>query len=224
MPVSPKYIFRIQEEYAVSDDDKAEIMADGLQSKKWKDGYTNFKKNIRSHLKAAQRGRCAFCRLWVSVGTSHSNLEHLVGKKAYPQFEFVPSNIVYCCLKCNLAKGQKPTLTDPEVIKAEQLFPGESEGFLIVNPYHDNYEDHIDFIDNIIITSIAGSIKGSNTIEHYDLTRADIAEERARDMMLDRDEIGKRLLFRLTESGTSQSDMDQIKNIISELPRWIVEV
>lgn len=80
MAVHPNYIFRIDEVYDKSDADNTEIANDSTSNLSWSKGYKTFKANIRIHLKLEQNGRCAFCRCRVSVGTSWSNLEHLVSK------------------------------------------------------------------------------------------------------------------------------------------------
>ena len=110
MGINPKYIFKIEDIYDLTQEDINEINNDSLKNLEWKDGYTNFKLNIRKHLKLKQNNRCAFCRCRVSIGTSYSNLEHLVSKTDYPQFKFFPKNLVYCCVKCNLAKVRKNTM------------------------------------------------------------------------------------------------------------------
>ena len=224
MSIPGQYTFRINAVYVKTVADLAEIAADKAASLAWSKGYNEFKENIRSHLKLQQTGRCAFCRCWVSVGTSFSNLEHIIGKTAYPQFEFLSENLVYCCTRCNLSKSKKNTLSVPIADKAAQLFPTVSEEFIIINPYYDDYESHIDFLDHVIIATVEGSAKGSNTISFYNLTRTDLAEDRAREFNLSHARLRDQLLARVTNPDTPVNALAQINDIIAQLPNWVVQL
>jgi uncharacterized protein (TIGR02646 family) len=222
MPVRQEYIFRITTIYTLTAEDNADIAAGQAAKLKWGDGYSVFKENIRNHLKRAQRGRCAFCRCLVSVGTSYSDLEHIVSKKDYPQFQFLPLNLTYSCTKCNLSKVKKNTITNAIQNKTLQHFPTTSSEFNIVNPYLDDYENHIDFIDDIIISVANNSTKGAKTIELYGLTRPELAEERAREFKLGPRNVHQQLLARLTLPTIDIAIMNQINKIITQLPNWVV--
>ncbi|WP_316801436.1 hypothetical protein [Pedobacter frigidisoli] len=222
MPVPNSYRFLIANEYNLTAADNTEITAGKSKKIKWDKGYPGFKLNIRRHLKHEQKNRCAFCRIRVSVGTAYSNLEHLVGKTDYPQFEFLSKNLAYCCQKCNFSKVAKQTLATPNAIKSSQIYPIVSNGFTIVNPYHDLYENHFDFIDQIIITVINNSSKGLNTIEAYKLSRVELAEERAYEHQVDMSTLNKQLISRLLDPSITQDTITQINNIIADLPNWEV--
>jgi len=219
MAIRPEYIFTIDVSYVKTEADILEINTDSGEGKKWKDGYSTFKVNIRRHLKVKQNGRCAFCRCYVSIGTSFSNLEHIVSKSKYPQFEFEPDNLVYCCWLCNKGKLIRNTLNNPVAIAAEQPFPVLSNGFMIINPYYDNYEDHIEFFDEVIVVS-TNSTKGDNTIEYYNLTRPELAEERAREFKLNQQQIHHQLMQRLTTHSNHPLIINQINQIIAQMPFW----
>ncbi len=222
MAVRGEYIFKINNVYVKSDNDINEIDADLLENKEWKDGYTIFKKNIRRHLKVNQNGRCAFCRCYVSIGTSYSNLEHIVAKGNYPQFEFYPNNLVYCCWLCNKGKSIKNTLFNPVADRALQQYPNNSSGFLIINPYYDNYDEHIDFYDDIIIYAKDDSEKGKLTIKYYSLTRPELAEERAREFKFNQADINTQLLQLLISHSDNPDITSQINQVIEELPYWTI--
>jgi len=149
MSVPDKYKFRINNQYQKTADDTSEIDNDSYLEKEWENGYTNFKLNIRAHLKKEQKNKCAFCRCRVSIGTSYSNLEHLVPKKQYTQFTFKEDNLVYSCHLCNFSKTKKNTLANPVPNTSQQQFPDNSQGFNIVNPYYDDYELYLDFLDDV---------------------------------------------------------------------------
>src|SRR5690606_6952644 len=222
MPIRQEYIFMIATSYAKTAADTLIINTDGAAGKKWKDDYSTFKVNIRRHLKVEQTGRYAFSRCYVSIGTSYSNLEHLVSKSDYPQFEFHPDNLVYCCWLCNKGKLVRNTLSNPVADKTQQTFPTLSNGFVIVNPYHDNYEDHIEFFDEVIIVTKNNSPKGDKTIEYYNLSRPELAEERAREFKLNQQQVHHRLLQRLTTHSNQPLILNQVNQIIGQLPYWTV--
>jgi uncharacterized protein (TIGR02646 family) len=220
MPVPAEYKFTIAATYTLTAADNTEIAAGKAAKLKWGKGYPVFKAAIRAHLKLQQSGRCAFCRLRVPTGMTFSNLEHLVGKTKYSQFEFLPQNLVYSCHRCNFSKVAKPTLTAPNANPATQTYPINSAGFTIINPYHDPYENHIDFLDGVIITSANNSSKGKNTIDLYGLTRVELAEDRASDQKLNQQSLNKQMVVRLTDPTTDQAIINQINAIIANLPTW----
>jgi uncharacterized protein (TIGR02646 family) len=220
MAVPIQYIFRINNVYPKTAVDNAEIANDSAANMTWSKGYTNFKQNIRVHLKLAQNGRCAFCRCKVHVGTSFSNLEHLISKTDYPQFKFTSDNLVYCCTKCNLSKVKQNTLSNPNPVKAQQIFPSNSGGFEIVNPYYDDFQSHLDFIDDIIIVVANNSQKGRKTIKLYKLYRPDLAEERASELQLIQQTVNQQLMTKLTSITIDQATIDQINAVIAQIPSW----
>jgi hypothetical protein len=161
-----------------------------------------------------------FCRCKVNVGTSWSNLEHLVSKTEYPQFQFKSENLVYCCTKCNMSKVKQNTLSNPSADKEQQVYPTNSDGFEIVNPYYDDFQNHLDFIDDIIIVVANNSDKGKETIRLYKLYRPELAEERASELKLNQQTLNQQLLIRLTSSAIDQNTIDQINNVIAQIPTW----
>lgn len=222
MAIPTQYLFRINNPYPMTTSDNLEISSDSYAGLSWSEGYKNFKNNIRTHLKLAQNGRCAFCRCRVSVGTSWSNLEHLVPKDHYPQFKFKSENLVYCCTRCNMSKVTKNTLSNPNPVKAQQVFPTVSIGFEIINPYFDDFQNHLDFIDDIIIVVANNSSKGRETIRLYKLFRPELAEERASELKLNQQTINQQLLTRLTSSTIDPTTIMQINSVLAQLPTWTI--
>lgn len=220
MAVPVQYIFRINNVYQKTAGDNTEIANDTASNLVWSRGYLGFRQNIRVHLKLAQNGRCAFCRCKVNVGTSWSNLEHLVSKKDYTQFKFQPDNLVYCCTKCNMSKVKQNTLSNPNPIKAQQVFPSNSGDFTIVNPYYDDFQAHLDFIDDIIIVVANNSDKGRETIKLYKLYRPDLAEDRASELKLNQQTVNQQLMARLTSTAIDQDTIVQINAVIAQIPTW----
>lgn len=223
MPIRREYIFTIATAYIKSKADITEINNDRANGKKWKDGYSTFKTRIRRYLKIAQHGRCAFCRCYVSIGTSYSNLEHLVSKSDYEQFEFLPENLVYCCWQCNKGKLVRNTLSGPVEDKVRQQFPTQSNGFVIINPYHDHFEDHIDFFDEVLILSKDNSTKGDTTIDFYNLSRPELAEERAREFKLNQEQLNHQLMQKLTTHSNQPKIINQMHQILAHMPDWTLD-
>src|SRR5579863_3299461 len=215
MPVPAEYKFRIDVPYVITDEDQSDIYEGKAGSKKWKDAYKLFKGNIREHLRKKQKARCAFCRLRINESNSYSNLEHIVGKTAYPQFEFLPRNLVNACIKCNFSKSIQSTIRNPVANKAMQVYPLTSNEFKIVNPYLDDFETHLDFIDNLIITPVNNSEKGINTIKYYKLTRPKLAEDRAAEFRIDTGELMETCVLRLNEAKDSKLILDQLREMIA---------
>jgi uncharacterized protein (TIGR02646 family) len=220
MAVRPEYIFRVNVAYVKTAADNVEIAADDDANKKWKYAYKTFKPRIRNHLKGQQNGRCAFCRCIVNVGTSYANLEHIVSKSDYSQFKTLPQNLVYSCWLCNKSKKKRNTIDNPEINRELQVFPTTADGFVIVNPYYDNYEAHIDFLDEVIVIRNNNSTKGANTIEFYNLARPELAEERAREFKLNQNYLTQQLLLRLTDMSTPPDVLAQVNGIIAQMPIW----
>jgi uncharacterized protein (TIGR02646 family) len=220
MAVPAQYIFRINNAYIKTADDNAEITNDSALNLSWSDGYKTFKGNIRIYLKLAQNGRCAFCRCKIYTGTSWSNLEHLVSKTDYPQFKFTSENLVYCCTRCNMSKVKGNTLSNPNPIKTQQVFPNNSNGFEIVNPYYDDFQTHIDFIDSIIIVVANNSDKGRETIKLYKLYRPELAEDRASELQINQQTVNQQLMARLTSATIDLATIDQINAVIAQMPTW----
>lgn len=220
MAVPVQYIFKVDHAYVRTAADDLEINTDVASNLKWSKGYSTFKGNIKVYLKKKQRGRCAFCRCRISNGTSWSNLEHLVSKTDYPQFKFKPENLVYCCTKCNMSKVKQSVLGNPDMIKANQVFPNNSNEFKIINPYYDDYEQHIDFLDDIIVVVANNSSKGRETIKLYKLFRSELAEDRASEFSISQQTINQQLLARLTSRTIDQETIDQINAVIAQIPDW----
>lgn len=222
MAVPDQYIFRLNNAYQITAEDNTEIANDTAAKLSWLKGYNEFKKNIRLHLKLAQKGRCAFCRLRISTGTSWPNLEHLVSQKDYTQFKFQSDNLVYCCTKCNLSKGTQNILSNPDPVKEQQVFPNNSGGFTIVNPYYDDFQTHLDFIDDIIIVVVNNSNKGRETIKLYKLYRPELAEDRASELHLNQLTVNQQLMASLTSIAVEQATIEQINAVIDQMPNWTI--
>ncbi len=119
-----------------------------------------------------------------------------------------------------MAKKKQNTLSNPNPKKALQLFPNSSNEFKIVNPYLDDYQSHLDFIDDILIVVANNSNKGRETIKLYKLYRPELAEDRARELQLNKQTSNQKLMARLTSATIDQATIDQINKVIAQIPTW----
>lgn len=207
-----EYIFKIVP-YIPSGTDNAEIANDS--SKEWSEAYKSYKVNLRKYLYTQQQGRCAFCRCRISRGTEDITLEHLAPQSVYVQYRALPENLVAACIKCNRPKNKEETFLNPAA--AAISFPNSSNGFIIVNPYYDNYEDYIEFLDDVIIQAKPNTgDKGKNTIDFYNLTRPELAETRAIEFRLNYKNLRHKLMQQLVENPSD----DIIREIIDDMKNW----
>jgi uncharacterized protein (TIGR02646 family) len=221
MSHSNKYHFII-EPYELNDEDKALISQGTIQSLLWdNDHYKPFKNRIREHLRKKQLSRCGFCRLRLNNSQFYPHLEHLVSKTDYKQFAFLPNNLVWCCQICNFSKGRKNTLHNPNTDFSLQVYPIDSNGFIIINPYYDNVLEHIEFLGEVIVKPKNNSTKGKNTINFYKLERLKLAEDRAAEANIDKADLEDYLLQRLVVED-DPNIITVINNLINKLPDIII--
>jgi len=182
--------------------------------KDWtKKGLNRVKGRIKKYLLISQRKKCVYCKSKIRQGTTAIPIEHVVPKSKYSQFTFESKNLVLSCPMCNIQKGTKETLTDP----LGTAYPTDKAGFLIINPYFDNYDDHLEIIDDIFIC--AKSTKGTKTIEICKLDRLELAIEKAEDQYINSANAHTKLILQLinTHDVTLQKRVNEILSVIDEL-------
>lgn len=213
----PDYIFPIPQVYIKSQEDINEIQRHQNKTveQRWK-LYTIFKKNIKNHLLHEQKGRCMFCRRVIDESQSSAELEHLVPKSEYPQFDTLPENLVLTCHNCNNKKGTQNPLAHPHPNRSRQTYPTQSGDFLMVYPYLDKYEQHID-IDAAGL-AVGLSQKGKVTISWYNLNREMLVTRRHEDLERETFSLPRQLMLKLCEADgkTQKSILAQIQKIISD--------
>lgn len=195
----PDYIFPIPQVYIKSQEDINEIQRYQKKTveQRWK-LYTIFKKNIKNHLLHEQKGRCMFCRRVIDESQSSAELEHLVPKSEYPQFDTLPENLVLTCHNCNNKKGTQNPLANPHSNPSRQTYPTQSGDFLTIYPYIDKYEQHIDVNETGFAVRL--SRKGALTISWYDLNREQLIIKRNEDIRKHSFSLYRQLLLGLCES------------------------
>ena len=138
----------------------------------------NIKAKIKQQLVASQNC-CAYCGLKFK-GDKDKQIEHIAPKAKFrqPQFTFTLHNLVLSCIYCNnlIVKGTKQTV----VLPANNIY--KKCNFLIIHPYFDNPNDHIDWTDNldkILIQVKNNSAKGRESIKMFGLDSEGMSEMRA---------------------------------------------
>ncbi len=134
-------------------------------------------------------------RMEIPIGCCHLNREHIVPKSLHPQWTFLTKNLCLACDMCNEHKGTTEVLANPEIDE----YPTESQEFKIVNPYLDRYSNHIQLLNDILYVALTE--KGKFTINTCNLTRVDLAVDRAKLKM---------------EQSNPESTMDQILKLMNQ--------
>lgn len=177
--------FVVQEPYQPTDEEKKaikELEAKGLTSDDWDSGKSqikSFKENLREDMYEKQNELCVYCRIHVSNACFPMHREHIVHKVAHPQWVFLPENLCVSCYWCNLYKGTTEVLVDPETTS----YPQSEEGFKIIHPLYDRYSEHIELIGGILYRGKTD--KGKFTIDACHLYRAELAEERVKQIKIE---------------------------------------
>lgn len=100
--------------------------------------------DIKDILFSTTSNKCAFCESF-PADSGNIEVEHFNPKSLYPHQAFEWTNFLPSCRKCNGAKDDHDTLSEP-----------------IINPYDDNPEDYLE-IDDIELKG--KNEKGNKTIE-----------------------------------------------------------
>lgn len=214
--MNPDYIFPIPKVYVKSQEDIREIQRyqHKAPTDRW-DSYVGFKKNIKNHLLTEQKGRCMFCRRVIDESQASAEIEHLVPKSKYPQFETLPENLVVTCHNCNNKKGTKNPLANSHPAPTQQTYPNQGGDFLTIYPYIDKYEQHIDIDETGFAVRL--SQKGEVTISWYGLNREQLIIKRNEDIHKHSFPPCRQLLLELCESyGRKQQQIEsQLREIIN---------
>lgn len=197
-----------EEKAAINKLEKSGLVAGDWDSTN--DAISAFKDNLRTHMYHQQNRRCVYCRMRVSMATEFLHREHIVPKSPHPQWMFLPKNLCVACQKCNTYKSDKETLMDPNTVN----YPNHSDGFKIIHPFFDKYSDHIELIGGIIYAGKTD--KGTFTITTCNLSRVELAEERAEKRMEEEnpDSVMCQLLSLLDNEDKKAIVQDKIEHII----------
>jgi len=110
-------------------------------------------------LRKSTSGKCMYCESRMEHN-SFSHVEHIKPKSKFPELEFVWDNLGFSCEWCNINKSEKYDEAKP-----------------FINPYIENPEDHIVFIDHFACPK-DGSIRGEYTKNELKLNRSGLVDDR----------------------------------------------
>ncbi len=141
-----------------------------------------FKAALTNELMQKQGRRCAYCGAYLFE--DHPHRDHIAPKVPYFQWTFWPANLVLACYACNT--DRKKSADTVSLLKASY----RRTEFRIIHPYFDDPGDHLNFIGHrgrILVNAKNGSLKGTATIELFNLMSPERAKQRAKDALLDSD-------------------------------------
>lgn len=138
----------------------------GLTSADWNDPtLKDLKKTVKKFYRAAQKGKCCYCRFPLPTHPRSYDLEHIISREQAICYMLWPQNLAASCTDCNFAKGRKTVVKKGDIQK--NAYPKYSE-IDIVHPHLDEYDEHIAVISGLYLGL---EKKGADTIAVCDLTR-----------------------------------------------------
>lgn len=147
---------------------------------------------VKSALKTIQNNKCCFCESYVSH-VDYGDVEHYrpkagwiqdrnstqLNKPGYFLEAYNWENLMFSCAICNQRekKNYYPLINQDVRITIDDTYDIRREDPLFLNPYIDNPEDHIEFV-NEIPRPKNSSEKGRISIEYLALDRNELNEVR----------------------------------------------
>jgi hypothetical protein len=187
---------------------------------------------LKEHLADLFDSKCAYCEAKFTP-VSFGDVEHYRPKgsvsedpnhKGYYWLAYNPANYLPACQLCN-----EPAKKDHFPIKGVRAYSErdslDAEDPLLINPYTDHYEDHLEFVPStyshqpntppLIPGAVIGKTeKGWNTIKTMELYREAIRQEREREMAAAHQDI-KTALGMLTENRDWPMFLEKLKKTLS---------
>ncbi len=115
------------------------------------------REEVKTALIAESNGKCIYCESKVRH-VSFGDIEHLKPKSGFPELVLSWRNLGLVCQRCNNAKSNKWSDSDP-----------------IVSPFDDDPAEHLLFVGAFVS---ARTGRGTSTREHAGLMRNDLLEKR----------------------------------------------
>lgn len=186
-------------------------------------------------LMEAQGSRCAYCKRLIKDEIGLRELDHILPKGAsgkvdravsnlrvnrrstvgYHEYRFEPSNLILTCKRCNHRKGNYDCRTDRSVA-APANYPNSAADFEWIHPFHHDYIDHINLLNDFVYQVVPGS-NGLALIEACKLGGIEALEARARDHRLKEiKDINKLALQLMIED---LSDDDIVDTVMRHFPK-----
>lgn len=135
--------------------------------------FTKFKAEIKDTYFCQQGFMCCYCCLRLAQHKGSYDLEHVIGKKKFPNFMFESRNLAAICKTCNSAKNDSDVLS-PAGMATLGAFPAASSAYLVVHPHFDEWGDHLHFDSYGRIEVNQGSDKGEETFDMCKFERQNI--------------------------------------------------
>jgi uncharacterized protein (TIGR02646 family) len=148
---------------------------------------------LKEHLFEVFHGKCAYCESRV-LHVASGDVEHYRPKRgvseapAHPGYYWLAydvDNLLPCCEKCNRARGKQNHFPVKD-FRAFSPADVPKEEPLLLNPYHHRPGDHLKFIpgrEGPPLGRVEGITDiGKTSVIIYNLNRADLIEERRREL------------------------------------------
>lgn len=171
--------------------------------------YTDYKAKLKRHYYFGQRDRCAYCRNRIEAEAYYEPLDHIVAKSEKPEWLLEPQNLVVTCDRCNNRKSTSAVLS--EEYQDVDEYPEESEAFIIFNPHFDQWEDHLQYEDDIFLVAVPDS-KGEETISTCRLDLEHIIINRAKHLRLGQKDPLSRVFHRLQNLDQNSETYTRLKD------------
>ena len=171
----------------LSDDDiqlikKAIEISEETGVKLWdQDILKPVKKKIKSSFRGLLGERCCYCcKNTFGEFNMVLDIEHILPKAHFKQFEFSPFNLSVACKRCNMnIKGEDRTFLKDQTIAKEN--PEDEGNYKFIHPNFNDYFQHIQYIVSIIndkklikYSVIGDSEKGKFTKEYFELEKLEV--------------------------------------------------
>lgn len=195
---------------------------------------TEFKQNLKSELRHAQRALCCYCRR--PLGDScDTDLEHIIEKAAHPAFTYEILNLALSCSTCNNQKARSYKLLCKKLTKrSNKVFGGvgkvnrspvlsnsnppvaisSAADFRWVHPHLDAFSDHILVKKGYVFQR--QTLKGHRTIQGLQLNALTRVEHRAAVEKLS-SRTGPLSIFFGALAQTHHHDLPQIYSILADV-------
>lgn len=204
---------KIENPYTFTDEEKLLIRDNYSVHTDWdKSVFDDVKSNITQHLRNEQNNECCYCRQELGFDIGDVHIDHIVPKSDYNQFGFEARNLALSCHSCNIAKSSSSTIKKGPIHR----YPRTGTNITIIHSYYDDYNDHVEILDNSIYSPL--SDKGCETIRICKLYRLRIVENNKRKFESQKSKSAELVEIARTctkDSPLFQRVIDAIKHIIS---------
>jgi len=149
---------------------------------------------LKEHLREVFKGRCAYCEAEYKI-TGFGDVDHFRPKgrvkgaddhPGYYWLAFDPENLLLACSQCNAGQGKLDQFpidpASPRVTSHANADALKQEIPLLLNPFVDNPEDHLEFEQGTGMVKVkTGSSKGKTTVKTLNLNRSDLVQDRRKE-------------------------------------------